>query len=44
VHHDFLSLVTVLEHGLDDTEEPGGRQLDQLDQRLLIAGDEPLPQ
>jgi hypothetical protein len=44
VRHDFLRFVAILEHGLSDTEEPGSRQLDQLDQRLLIAGDEPLPE
>jgi hypothetical protein len=42
MHHDFLRFVAVLEHGLSDTEEPGSRQVDQLDQRLLITGDEPL--
>jgi hypothetical protein len=44
VHDDFLRFVAVLEHGLGDTEEPGRRQLDQLDQCLLIAGSEPLPE
>ena len=38
----FFGLVRIGQHGLGQTEEPGTRDLDQLDQRLLVAGDEPL--
>ena len=34
-------LVRIGQHGLGQTQEPGARDLDELDQRLLVPGDEP---
>ena len=37
LEHDLSGLVRVAQHSLGDAQQPGARDLDELDQRLLIA-------
>ena len=41
LEHDFLGLVLVAQHALDEAEEPRRGRFDELDQRALVAGHEP---